>query len=192
MNGHRLHNVVYARLEAIAAAEKITRAELGELSRELLIYVMDTRDIDIVNRLLLVLTKINAKAATLYFKHFLPWTCEEDAEGNFTRFGKMSSGEKKVKRQAALIDEWLHDVNNNIWTWADANIEIKEKDFKATVARAIKKALEGDAKSGTAALTREEIIAAIFDGGVTIDDMLFGIEAHEKALADEQEEPVAA
>ena len=51
MTAHRLHNTVYARLEAIAAAEKITRVELGALSRELLVYVPDTHDIDIVNRL---------------------------------------------------------------------------------------------------------------------------------------------
>lgn len=191
MNAHRLHNTVYARLEAIAAAEKITRAELGHLSRELLIYVPETQDIDIVNRLIGVLTPVNKKVAILYFKHFLPWQVEEDHDGNFERFGKKLQGDKKVKNRMEAITKWLVEEENNIWTWANENIEVKQKDFKAAVARAIKKALEGDEKTDTPALTRDEIMAAIFEGGVTIDDMLYGIEAQEKRLAEVEQKEAA-
>lgn len=180
---HRLHNVVYARLEAIAQAEKITRTELGHLSRELLIYTMDTQDIDIVNRLIGVLTPVNRKVAILYFQHFLPWVTEQDKDGTFNRFGKKMQGDKKIIKRQDAITAWLLDEANNIWTWADDNVEVKQKDFKATIARAIKKALEGDDKSGTAPLSRDDIMAAIFDGGISIDDMLYGIDAHEKAVA---------
>ena len=55
MTTHRLHNSVYARLDAIASAEKITRVELSALSREALTYVMETHDIELVNRLIGVL-----------------------------------------------------------------------------------------------------------------------------------------
>lgn len=183
MNNHRLHNVVYARLDAIAAAEKITRAELGGLSRELLIYIPDTQDIDILNRLIGVLTAVNSKVAVEYFKHFLPWQVEQDKDGNFLRFGKKMQGEKKLAKKLEAITEWLKDESNNIWTWADVNIEIKKKDFKAGIARAIKSALKGDDKSETPALSKAEIMSAIFDGGVTLDDMLSVIEQATQADA---------
>lgn len=182
MNNHRLHNIVYARLEAIAAAEKITRKELAELSRELLIYVVETQDIDIVNRLIQILTPMNKRAAILYFGHFLPWSKETDDDGVFTRFGKKMSGDKKVKRKLEEITAWLIDESNNIWVWSDANIEVKQKDFKATVSRAIKRALEGDEKSNTPALTSAELMDAIFEGGVSIDDLLLGIMAKEEQI----------
>lgn len=187
---HRLHNVVYARLEAIANAEKITRKELGELSRELLTYVPDTHDIDIVNRLIGVLTPVNRRAAIAYFKHFLPWQVEHEADGQtFSRFGKMLQGEKKVKRRMDSIAEWLKDEANNIWKWSDDNldVEVKQKDFYALVSKQIQKALEGDEKSDTPALTRDQLVAAIFAGGVTIDDMLYGIEAREQAMKEAED-----
>ena len=67
---NNLKAVVYGRLEAIMAAEKITRVELGAMSRELLMYVPDTNDIDIVNRLLGVLTPMNRRTAILFFFKF--------------------------------------------------------------------------------------------------------------------------
>lgn len=192
---HRLHNVVYARLDAIANAEKITRAELGALSRELLQYVPDTNDIDIVNRLINVLTPVNRRAAIAYFNHFLPWQVEHEADGEtFSRFGKMIQGDKKIKRKIDAIAEWLKDESNNIWVWSDSNldIEVKKKDFYGLVSKQIQKALKGDEKSDTPALTREELLSAIFAGGVTIDDMLYGIEAREKAIAEAEAGQVPA
>ena len=102
---NNLKAVVYGRLEAIMAAEKITRVELGAMSRELLIYVPETHDIDIVNRLINALTPVNRRAAILFFKHFLPWDVENDADGVFAKFGKMHKGEKKVakKHMARLL-----------------------------------------------------------------------------------------
>lgn len=172
MTEHRLHNTVYARLEAIAASENITRVELGHLSRELLTYVVDTHDIDIVNRLLGVVTAMNRRGLILYFTHFLPHTVEADKDGTFNRFGKMFEGAKKIKRKVDLITEWLSDEANNFWVWSDANIEMKPKDFAKGIENAIKKALKGDEKTDTAPLPIADVIAAIFSGGVSLDDML--------------------
>jgi hypothetical protein len=187
-SAHRLHNVVYARFEAVANAEKITRVELGHLSRELLIYVTDTQDIDIVNRLINVLTPVNRRVAILYFTHFLPWDKETEKDGEtFVRFGKKHKGDKQIARKMSAIAEWLKDEANNIWSWSDENVEIKAKDFKATVTKAIKKAIEGDEKSATPPLDPMELMAAIFDGGVTIDMMLAAVidreEKNKAALA---------
>lgn len=176
MNNHKLHNTVYARLDAIAGAEKITRKELGFLSREALEYVVDTDDIDLVNRLLGVLTPVNRKVAILYFSQFLPWEVEKDKDGVFQRFGKRIKGERKLKAKLEAIAEWLKDEANNLWSWSEDNIEVKKKDFKATIARAVKKALQGDQKSDTPALTKAEVMQAVLDGGVTLDDILAVLE----------------
>ena len=199
MTAHRLHNVVYARLEAIASAEKITRVELGHLSRELLTYVVETHDVDIVNRLIGVLTPMNRQTSILFFTHFLPWSVEKDKQDNFNRFGKMSKGEKKLAASHTNIAAFLGDEENNIWTWAAENIEVeqKKKDFAGLIAKSITRALEGDEKTDTPPLARDELMAAIFAGGVTLDDLLFGIEARRQQEAeimarDKGEEAAAA
>jgi len=184
MTEHRLHNVVMARFEAIANAEKITRVELAALSRDLLVYVPDTQNIEIVNRLLIILTPVNRRAAILYFGHFLPWEKENDKDGVFQRFGKKMLGEKKLAKKTAAIAEWLHDEANTIWTWAEDNIQMdKKKDFKAVIARAVKQALAGDDKSETPALDPMDIMAAVFEGGMTLDAMLAAVEKRQAELA---------
>lgn len=185
-----LKTVVYQRLDAIAAAEKITRVELSALSRELLIYVPETNDIDIVNRLIGVLTRMNERTAVLYFGHFLPWVQEKDTQGNFTRFGKKMEGDKKVAKRMALIADWLKDEANDIWSWSDANIELKQRDLVSPIGRAINKALEGDEKTDTPPVSALDVVAAIFGSKLTMSDLIAGLErmrvAEEEALAQEQ------
>lgn len=173
MSAHRLHNSVYAAFEAIAAAEKITRVKLAELSRDLLVYVPETDDIDIVNRLLGVLTPMNRETAIMFFSYFLPWDVEHDKEGTFQRFGKRTKGERSVKKKLDEISVHLKDEKFSIWTWAKDNVKIdKKRDFKGTIKRAIHNALDGDEKTDTAALSINEIFDAILDGGLTLDEML--------------------
>lgn len=189
---HRLHNVVMARLDAIANAEKITRAELGHLSREALTYVMDTQDIDFINRLMGVLTPMNKQTCILYFSHFLPWEHENDKDDVFQRFGKKMLGDKKLAKRVALIEAWLADETNNVWTWAKDNVDISKKpDFKARVTSSIKKALEGDEGKEVAPLTSMELLAAIFEGGFDLMSAVeeynvarVALEAHAQALMD--------
>ena len=95
----------------------------------------------------------------------------------FNRFGKMLQGEKKIAKRMDAITEFLKDESNNIWTWADENVQIdKKKDFKGMIAKAIKKALEGDEKSDTPALSKDGVFAAIFDGGITLEDLLVALD----------------
>lgn len=173
---HRLHNAVYAAFEEVKNAEKVTKAKLRELSRDLLVYVPESDDIDIVNRLIGVLTPVNRRVSILYFAHFLPWEQEKDADGNFLRFGKRMKGEKKLKRKQEAITAWLADDANDIWTWSDDNVEVKKKDFMATVSKAIEKALKGDEKSDTPPLTQDQLMAAIFQGGADVTAMLAACE----------------
>ena len=182
-----LKQSVYALLERVKEGENITRPALGQISRELLLYVPESQDIEAVNRLIGVLTPMNRRAAILYFSHFLPWEVEKDNDGNFVRFGKKFEGEKKTKRRMSLIDEWLKDEANNFWTWTDVNIQIKQKDFPAMIARTIKKALEGDVKSDTPALNKVQIMQAVMEGGVGLVELLEFVE-HMKKIEAEYEE----
>lgn len=184
-----LKATVYARLEAIAGAEKITRAELTELSRELLEYVPETDDVDIVNRLIGVLTPMNADLARLYFKAFLPWKVEQDAKGNFVRFGVKMEGDKKVTKKMQAITEWLANEENNIWTWGADNVEVKEKDLAGNVAKAVKAALKGHEKSGTAPCSPADVVNAMFVGGVTVHDLMAALEARMAEPKEEEFEP---
>ena len=187
-----LKTVVYQRLEAIMAAEKITKVELGHLSRELLVYTPTTFDIDIVNRLLGVLTPMNKKLAILFFKEFLPWEQEKDTEGNFQRFGKMFKSAGKVKKRTDAIEAFLKEEEANIWTWAEANVKVdKQKDYTGMISKAIKAALSGDEKTESPALSPAAIVSAIFQGGVTIADLLDGCEVRERELEKSKEESEA-
>jgi succinate dehydrogenase flavin-adding protein (antitoxin of CptAB toxin-antitoxin module) len=173
---NNLKAVVYGRLEAIAAAEKITRVELSAMSRELLLYVPDSQDIDIVNRLLGVLTPFHRRGAILFFGHFLPWEQEKDAKGKFSRFGKKTKSEKSLAKKTDAIKEFLADETNDIWSWLDRNAEVKQKDFSAMIARAIKKALEGDEKSNTPAISADQVLEAVFEGGISLNDVLHSVQ----------------
>lgn len=185
---HNLHNVVYARLDAIANAEKITRKELAALSRELLTYVPDTHDIDIVNRLIGVLTPVNRKVAILFFTHFLPWQVEKQDE-QFSRFGKMKEKQKQIKRHADLIAEFLKDENQSIWTWADQHIEVEQKQINLAdgLEKALGEAINGvdtDKKHGDP-LSKAEVLAIVMKH-ITSEEMLDALSSLEQVTEQEQ------
>lgn len=176
-----LKTVVYQRLEAIASSEKITRTELASISRELLMYVPESKDIDIVNRLLGVLTLMNRKTAILFFTYFLPWTAEKDTDKVFQRFGKMLEGERKIAKRMTRIAEFLNDENNTIWMWAErnVNVEVKQKDFEGLIVRNINKALEGDERTKTEPFTPAQVMQAIMKSSLTLQDMIDALEAQQ-------------
>lgn len=192
---NNLKAVIVARIEAIAAAEKITKAELGHVSREMLLYVPDSDDIDVVNRLLGVLTPMNRATAILFFKHFLPWEVEEDAKGEFSRFGKRIKKEKQLERKLLAITEFLADENNNIWTWASANVTLDytQKDFAAMVTKAVTQALKGEKKDNgeTPPLSMTDVIGAVLRGGVQVTTLLAYAEAIEAEMKEQTDQLMA-
>lgn len=189
---HQLHNTVYARLDAIASAEKITRKELGALSREALTYVMESHDIELVNRLIGVLTPVNRKAAILYFTHFLPWVVEQ-ADEKFSRFGKMNNKPKVVARMSKAIDEWLAVETNNLWVWADQNIEIEQKKFDTAgaLSKALVAAINGvdTDKSIAAPMSKHDVMAVIMKE-INVDEIMEALGTIETELAAAEPEPV--
>ena len=172
---NNLKAVVYGRLEAIMAAEKITRVELGAMSRELLMYVPDTNDIDIVNRLLGVLTPVNRRTAIIFFQNFLPWDAEKDAEKVFVRFGKKHKGERRVTKKMTEITKFLSDESNNIWTWSDANVDIEQKvvNMATELSAIISKSLKGFETKNKKAdpMPKQQVVDTILSH-ISIDDMM--------------------
>lgn len=81
---------------------------------------------------------------------------------------------KKQSRREAKIEAskvWLEDEANTIWAWANDNIEVKAKDYRATIQKAIKQALSGN--DNTEALTVRQVLGAVLDtDGVELSDLV--------------------
>ena len=152
------------KIDALANSERVTKSTLGELSRELLVYVVDTNDIATVNRLLAVLTPMNCKSAALFFRNFLPW----DMPANDVVFGKKMKGKRTIEKRLKEIDEFLAVEDNTIWTWlSKEGIEpVKNpKNYSKKITNLIGKAMS-DNEEGISPL---QILTSIVNGGLTAD-----------------------
>lgn len=161
-----LLNSLNERIDKIAKAERITKAELGAASREILEYIVlnNSPDVATVNRLLAVLTPMNKKTAVLFFTAFLPHKVDGIV------FGGKIVGEKKITALVTKTKDFLSDPNNDIWTWAEANIQVeqKPKDYKGKIAKTVKAALS-DEEEG---ITASDVLSAVLEGGVTLGEIM--------------------
>lgn len=155
------------KINKLQTREKVTKVLLGELSREVLEYVYATSDIACANRLISVLTPINKKVAAKFFSTFLGWGF--DKESNI--FG--SKQHKAVfTKKSYLTETLLADVNENIWTWADRELEepaLKAKNYGTKISVLVSKAL-ADEKEG---INLQEVLYAILASDeVSLADMM--------------------
>jgi len=159
---------INTRIDAIRASEKITKVELGLISRELLMYVPESKDIDAVNRLLNALTPMNYRTAQLFFANFLPWVWDEKNN----RFAAMSKGDKAVNGKLANIKEFLDEPANTIWLWAERNIKLEtvKTPFEERLTSLVAKALKGE--KGLDPIDKRTVISAIMAGGVSAGDLI--------------------
>jgi len=150
-----LTQTINGRIEKIAASERITKTQLGFVSRELLEHYTAHNDGTLVTKLLAVLTPVNKKVAIEFFGHFLPI----DAEG------KAVGSDKMKEKKRGYVAAFLGDENNNIWTWADDNIDVeyKAKAFGENITKAVNAALKGHKNDHgeTPPLNMEQIITAL-------------------------------
>ena len=183
MTTNNLKATINTRIDAIKVSEAVTKLELGLVSRELLLYVPDSKDIGSVNRLLDVLTPKNREMGVLFFKAFLPWNYDDVAN----MFTVMVTGDAKRQKKFAAALAFTAKEENNIWTWAKVNIAPMEraKNYAGKIGSTIKHALD-DEKDG---LTEKEVFAAIltampfkviFD---LVGDAIDAIKAEEDAKA---------
>lgn len=117
-----------------------------------------------VNRLLDVITPVNRKVAVLYFKTFTGFAYSADEK----QFGKKNK--KNYDAALATCNAFLEDPLNNIWTWAERNIDVEEKQFElskvtTTFASFIKKA-------DKAGIKQVDLLKAVMNAGVTVDTLL--------------------
>lgn len=169
MNTDTMKLAILESIEVLAAAEKVTKATLGALSRTIIEYIVvaDSKDIATVNRLLNVLTPMNKQAASLYFEHFLPFTF------NGEEFGEQIKKQARFDAKVTASLLWLEDETNNIWLWVDENVEVKAKDYAGDISKAIKAALKGNEKKGFEALSVRDVMNAVVGTeGVELADLV--------------------
>lgn len=166
-----------ARIAAIAAAEKITREQLGLLSREVLGYVLESEDVRPINALLgktdegkYVLTLQNRKTAGFYFREFTPFS---DNGANIEKGEQIVFIKKKAKvwdKFVAKIENWLEVESNDIWKWAAINIqmEVKPKEYASKITKLIEKSLKDEVNG----ISKIDVMLAVMAAGIEVDDLL--------------------
>lgn len=175
----------------LAAAERITKAKLRDLSRDMLAYLIqeDNADVRPINALLgkdeggdFILTPINWRIAVQYFNHFVAFASNYDDVKEYAVKGKgqrtplvfTKKSKKRWDKGVQLINEWLEDEGNDIWVWSNnAEMDAKPIDYAKQVQSAVKKAMdEGKGNMGLA-----EVLACITElEDVTVYDLMAATE----------------
>ena len=179
-------SVIETNISRVAKAERITKALLSSLSRDLIAYVYETADVAMVNRLIQVLTPVNKKVAALYFPAMLGWSFDEAT----STFGGKLKDKVFGKRYDAAV-EFLSVDTNNIWVWADNEIVIaaKPKDYAKKITELVTKALK-DEEQGIDA--KELLFALLASDELTLGDLMAPLnEMKELPLAEVKEEVAA-
>jgi hypothetical protein len=151
-------------LTQLHKAEKVTKAILMDLSRSVLVAHHETEDIQYINRVIRVLTPVNRKVAIEYFKVFSGFTFNGE-EQIFTK------KDKKIYEEAVKkSNDFLDDPLNNIWSWAERNIEIAPKEFTL---EAMKKQFAGVLDKATKNnFTQLQVIETFMEAGLSMDTLL--------------------
>lgn len=165
------------RILAITKAENVVREQLAAFSREVLAYVLRTKDITPVSMLIGVdektnkprLTRNNQVVAMHFFSEFLPFTTEGNASDATLTFGKLK-GERTIEKCTKAINDFLYNPESNIWTWAKENVQTEKKpvDYAAKIGNAITAAM--DEKKGN--MSKQEVLVTILRNGIDLNDLL--------------------
>jgi len=164
-------------IEKVANAERVTKKQLGEFSRDALAYILTkgttnadkeevgSFDIQPINRMLSALTPINRKTAVLYFDHFLPFSYD-DEQNKFVAGVNKKTKTKKVEEAV----EFLAVDENTIWSWAEKHVKIEKKpiDFSKQISTWVGKALNDEDHP----LTASDVFKAVLQGGLTVEEII--------------------
>lgn len=150
-----------AAIAALTQSEAVTKKELKELSRSVLTAVHETGDIGYVNRLVNVLTPVNKKVARLFFKHFTGFSFDE-VSLLFTKKSK-----KRYDGAFKHYVEFMADPNNNIWTWAEREINVEQKPYTEDI---LAKYLKG--VMANRGMTQMQVLRATIAAGVTVESII--------------------
>ena len=169
-----------AALETLAQAETITRRELRNISRDILTAIHCTEDSAFLNRWIKVLTPINKKVMVAFLVHFSGFHYDDKTE-MFTKKNK-----PYFEKASQLAEEFLSEPHNNVWTWAERNVEVKVKpyDIEALtkqVSNILKKATENG-------MTQKDVFKAILVGGMSVDTVIDMLEELDVVNVQEEEQ----
>lgn len=199
------YELLMTKIGELAAAERVTKAHLSTLSRDLLNYMLDSEDVRPINALLgkddsgsFVLTPINWRIAVQYFHHFLAFTSNYDEVKEYAIKGKgkrtpLVFNKKAKKRWDAsvkAITEWLDDPANDLWVWSNnANMDASPKDWRLELQKVVLNAIgQGKSKQqGDMSLT--DVMSAITElEEVSVYDLMGAMEAMGVERADTADE----
>ena len=156
-------------INALAQSEAVTKRELLALSRSLLNVLHNgpeglLGDIGYINRLCAILTPVNKKVAREFFIEFSGFLYSDQAAAFVKKDGRLYEQKKKA------ANEFLADPHNNIWTWAERNIDVVKKEFDINqAAEFFKKFVKKAEKNG---LSQKDVVKNILGAGVTLDTLL--------------------
>lgn len=172
-------NKINALIEELGASERITKAHLSVLSRSILEYIMiddgnqegvvginatGSEDSQVANRLLEILTPVNRKVTTLFFKHFMPFFFDEET----LLFKGKNKGQWPKKLLACRT--FLADPHQNIWSWAERNVQHEVKPYSVeTVVKTVKSLIT---KCKEAGIGNDEVVKAMLEGGITANEIV--------------------
>lgn len=159
-----------ARLERV---EKMSKEILMPLSRDLLFMLhsddKNAGDIGYINRTIAVLSRANQKVFVLFMKEYTGFIANDEG----TAFIKKSKKHYDQVRAIALA--WLEDPMNNFYSWVN-RVQLKAEKAPFTldlVTESVKKML---AKADDAGLSHADVLAAMFKGGLTMDNLISALD----------------
>lgn len=158
-----------AAIDALLQSEQVTKRELRTISRTVLEATHETGDIAYVNRLIGVLSPVNRKVCIVYFKHFTGFSFD-DKLGLFTKKSK-----KRYAKAFAEYVQFIAEPGNNVWTWAERNIEIEQKPFSVEkFGTYMKGALQ---KAHDDGVSNADVMRAIIKAGMDVDSIIACMES---------------
>lgn len=192
-------------IDNLAAAERITKKELGLLSRELLIKWDNDHQSTLINKLLGIqadgkfrLTPINWRVACMYFHTFIGAASNYEKEikpyvtkGQGKRVPMVfadKASKNSQKRTSEARTAWLGDDNNDIWNWQADNINMGEaKDYRKLMITAVTNAMAEDKGN----MSHKDVIYALLETDLEINELIEIIQDTQQALVDEQAKQAA-
>ncbi len=147
-------------LRKLGAAERVTKEVLRELSRSVLEAHHATENVGYINSLISVLTPMNRKTAILFFKEFSGFKWAEESL-TFT-----SKDKKRYEGKCAMADKFLQDPNNNIWSWAERNVEVEKKPATFLCDMIKERAKVWHDRAQKEHISDADLLVAFFAGGI--------------------------
>lgn len=173
-------------VKRLGAAEKVTKDVLRELSRSVLEAHHATEHVMYINQLVAALTPMNRKTAILFFKEFSGFKWSDDT----------LSFEKKDKKRydgkQAMSDKFLEDPNNNIWSWAERNIEVEKKPATFLCDMIKERAKAWHDRAQKEHISDADLLVAFFAGGIDPSAVVQALDklGYELDVAAEKKDPL--